>query len=222
MMMRKMSKVPLVCLLIALAGCSASNFTMPQEDGALNPEQQNNIEQQQAGEEPEGRVSEDPGGEVDPPPESPDEGYFTTGDVYDTVYIPCVEDVEIPETIFAGQPFNVTVTLSTAMRPELLNGISREYALPFEQYSGEHSIGLAIYFGENPSDYEPVYEHTVEFYHVFVRLEKDTLRIQTADSPEWGGLGVVMNITQGTFHKHDHMIWREYPITVLPAEEEKD
>ncbi|GEM_PF-1278412 len=145
--------------------------------------------------------------------------YVTHQERIEPVYIPYVEDVVIPNTIISGQPFEVTLRLSTALKPELLNGISREYALPQWQYSGDTSIGLTVYLGDNPSDYAPVYEHAVEFHPHYVRDHKDTLRIQTADSPEWGGLEVLMNITAGFAHPHEHLVWREYPINVVPAEE---
>ncbi len=216
MMIRVLHRLVPLTVIVLLVGCGGSVVVQEQGDQPPEAGMEDDGGGQDAGSDSDGSASGDEGGgELEPEERSP----ITNCDRIEPVYIPYVEDVVIPDTIIAGQPFEVTLRLSTALKPELLNGISREYALPREEYSGDTFIGLAIYLGDNPSEYEPVFEHTVEFFHVFVRDEKDTLRIQTADSPEWGGLEVMMNITQGYTHPHEHLIWREYPINVVPAEE---
>lgn len=206
-----------LAILLLVTGCGGGVAVEEQGDEPLGAGLGDDVGGPDSGLDSGGSASDGDGGELNP--EVPPDGTVTNQDVIEPVYIPYVEDVLVPETIVAGQPLEVTLKLSAALRPELLNGISREYALPYTTPSGDNFIGVAVYLGENPSDYEPVHEHTVEVYHAFVRDEKDTLRIQTADSPEWGGLEVMMNITQLRFYPHDHLIWREYPINVVPAEE---
>jgi hypothetical protein len=44
------------------------------------------------------------------------------GAIIVTAYMPYVEDVIIPDTIYAGEDFSLTVRLSSALEPRLLNG----------------------------------------------------------------------------------------------------
>ena len=202
-------------VVLLLTACGGGAVIEDQADEPVGPSLQDDAHEPDTDDDSAGSATDEGSDELEPEEPQP----VTNLDRIEPVYIPYVEDVIIPDTIIAGQPFEVTLKLSAALKPELLNGISSEYVLPRSQFSGDNSIGLAIHLWDNPTDFDPVFEHSVQIHQNLVRPEMDALQVNTADSPEWGGLEVMMNTTQGQFYPHEHLVWREYPINVVPAEE---
>ena len=140
-----------------------------------------------------------------------------------TAYFPYVESVYVPTAVVEGNDLHVTLRFSTQLRPQLLNGLSW-----FETASGSYGDGkdgiiyiIPFLWKNTDRASEPVYEHTIKVSYTTVRQEMVRVRVLSADSPEWGGLeGKVHKFGNFSYEPHPHLVWQEYPITVLPAEPE--
>jgi len=146
------------------------------------------------------------------------------GEVMIAVYLPYVESISWPESITADQPFKITVNLSAQLKPEILQGLdsSREISGSFETTSdrnqGIQTVKLNLWIDEPLATGALVNE--VEYEVQGLPSGTHRLKVWTADSREWGGLESRLQIIPSSgWPAHEHALFNEYSITVLPPEE---
>jgi hypothetical protein len=144
-----------------------------------------------------------------------------------TTYLPYVESVEYPQTVHVGEDFVVRLHLSSASKPDLLNGLPANIAVlqpgdtapgfVYNSFSqGELQFTLFTWI-VNPSlvgETNDVVEFTTRIHGITAPGER-TFQIYSAKTPDKGGM-----VVSGTFYPppyHPDGEFKYYPLTVLPA-----
>jgi hypothetical protein len=163
-----------------------------------------------------------------------DEVDFSPGYVYATSSLPYVEEVELPEKIVAGEPFEVKLRLSAALHPELLGGVglpnplwsnSARFLLAPDAgflWGAEGNVRIETWFTyqRNPDrarviDAPPSNEAV---FQLQLPLGEYVLNVSSADSAEWGGYqDRIMVIPSFEPPQSGHAIYQQYPISVVVA-----
>lgn len=147
------------------------------------------------------------------------------------IYVAYVESLEFPDEIYAGEEFEVKVTLSTQMQPEVLNGriategivqLSFPYSypdavpfdpLPYDWYS--YNQGSAYFFERADLTGKP---RTGYIAKGIVYIPGDyVLILSSAKSREFGGHQSFTTGDTFDIYPRDHVADFEFPYTVLPA-----
>jgi len=151
-----------------------------------------------------------------------------------TAWLPFIEDVEIPGDIHALRDFYITLSLSTDIDQNLLNPEVYTFIV---KYDSKRSDGTHTYTYRHclvpQDDCSSPWLQETEGNRVPLRVQfsepgNHVLRIPTAATREQGGTAI--QIAYGppeawsafTYHPRfpDIAMYREYPVTVLPPEDE--
>ncbi len=154
-------------------------------------------------------------------------GYATPGGFGVAEYLPYVKEVTIPDKIREGEAFKVDLEVSADRFPDALKEYFLESALPLKPNSAgiiRLTTWVRVVGIVKPS------KTSVSYYIDGLAKGEYMLEIPTADSAEWGGLGVsyeygngipaINGDWQGSSLRpnHEHATYLLIPITVLPPE----
>jgi hypothetical protein len=160
---------------------------------------------------------------------------YGPGYVYVKSNLPYVEGVEFPEAIYAGEPFELALRVSSMLKPDALNGISERSSQPWltvvpylespqadYEFSGDEVIiemwlwtyaledGQPNHFPGEPGD--------TAYFLLDMPAGDYELRVSSAASPELGGVeGRVMLDPWWQTPSGPEYVYKTYPFTVLPA-----
>ena len=145
-------------------------------------------------------------------------------------YLPYVESVDIEDAYTEDEPVMVTLQFSATMNPQVLFGLQTgEYPrgswipgivwVPAPTLPGDRTI-MRPWVSEPLLSGAPVTKFTFNIGD-FYSAGTYRLQVQTANSPEWGGLSSQYDAASpfGDIPTHPHAVYREYTFTVLPAQE---
>lgn len=147
-----------------------------------------------------------------------------------TSYLPYVVALEFPLEVHEGEPVDAVMKLSAALRPEILAGVGQpndlgnygnhRFLLGFHRLLTDQADGgflIETWLTEDVPPGTPDSETVFNFggfpagTYIF--------RVSSADSEENGGLEGLVDISPWSDpHPHPHAIYKEYTLTVLPAE----
>jgi hypothetical protein len=147
-----------------------------------------------------------------------EEDLLTHGEIVVNGYFPYVEDARIPDEVYAGEITFYTIVVDMPNAEHLLAG-QPEKALLRAGYPTGTGFVIDVILPEPPGG---AIRKDFTGKALFLQPGEQTLYILSAPTPEQGGMpgkyetvGSPGPITQG-------LIYREFPVTVLPARETEE
>ncbi len=167
---------------------------------------------------------------------SSDEKNWVGGWEPQKIFVAYVESLNFPDAIYAGEEFEVKVTLSAQMQPEVLIGriategivqLSFPYSFP---NAAPHELPLNVWYQNNQGNAyfferadqtgEPRTEYIAKG---IVYIPGDyVLILSAAESREFGGYQSYTTGDTFDIYPRDHVADFEFPYTVLPAPDEAE
>ena len=132
-----------------------------------------------------------------------------------------VESVIIPDEIVEFEPFSIELRVSASRKPKVLRGLTPNQLHCFSyKYGSDLNLKAWITnLDKNLKSSEPPV-NKVSFEYDGLTAGTYRLLVETADSPEWGGLILEYDTGYPIPPVHDHAVVREYEIVVHPAEDD--
>ena len=164
-------------------------------------------------------------------------GINTIGGGGVTAYLPYIESISTdPAVVVEGEPYDVIAHVSCQLNPDVLRGgpadISEDqstdkwhWTLIFDGSAISVSNPGEVVIVNNPWIAQPAQSGSIVDSFVVRQMYGSeegvqTFQVLTADSPEWGGLESTYYPNPSNYvEDHPHAVYREFEITVLPAEE---
>jgi len=141
------------------------------------------------------------------------------GDTSITVYLPYVEEVTLPDPIYANEDFVVTLRVSSVLEPRILRGDPESKTRRFFYYqpfppSGPYDVLLETWMSPYLSEEGPLVDTMHYTCEGGLPEGEWTLGVTTSPSRELGGMTASYSVLEGTAWGAD---WetRLYPITVV-------
>jgi hypothetical protein len=144
-------------------------------------------------------------------------------------YLPYVESVKLPDEIHAGERIKVELTLSTALKPDVMYGL-KTLNPPRKILSGGGEspasdlwgLVLMVYFYDPYEPAEPVEQpvtFTVDLGPYSTTGVYKHLYVESAPTRELGGMpGQIVFYGDVPYIFDPEPVWQDYPLTILPAQ----
>jgi hypothetical protein len=150
------------------------------------------------------------------------EGFDTHGEVIINGYFPWIEEVRVPDEVYAGEEFFYTTHIEAPLAASVLNG-QEEIGINLARYpptqNGDGNIVIVI--DVMLRDYGQTGLPRTEYITNarFPVAGEHVIAILSAPTPEQGGMPGQYETIGFPGPRTSGLIYREFPVTVLPARE---
>ena len=152
-----------------------------------------------------------------------EQGLDSHGEVIKDGYYPWIAEIKIPSELYAGEEFFYTMVIEAPLAPSVLNGQEQtginigRYPL-YKDAEGKSVVASDVLIREIGETGPPRTEFISKA--IFPEAGEHIIAILSAPTPELGGMPGKYETVGTPGPRTQGLIYREFPVTVLPAREQ--
>lgn len=150
------------------------------------------------------------------------QGLLSNGEVVIEGFYPWIEEIRVPDKVYAGEEFFYTTVIEAPLALNVLNG-QEEIGINLARYppasnsEGKTVIAIDVMLRDYGQTGSPRTEYQTNAQ--FLSAGEHVIAILSAPTPEQGGMPGQYETIGFPGPRTPGLIYREFPVTVLPARE---